>query len=108
MNPTKLLLILSLSTGFIFGCQGATDPAETTQAVAPAKAESFTFEIRGMHCDGCVNAIIGKVNKVDGVASCTIDLDSAKAVVVMDPAQTESVTTAITGLGYEVMPMKDS
>jgi copper chaperone CopZ len=108
MNPTKLLLTLTLSTGFIFGCQGATDPAETTQAAAPANAEAFTYEIRGMHCEGCVNAIIGKVNKVDGVASCTIDLDSAKAVVVMDPAQTENVTTAISGLGYEVKPMKDS
>ena len=108
MNSTHLLLILTLSTGCIFGCQGATDPAETTPAAAPADAESFTYEIRGMHCEGCVNAIIGKVNKVEGVASCTIDLDSARAVVVMDPARTENVTTAISGLGYEVKPIEDS
>ena len=105
MNPTKLLLILTLSTGCIFGCQNATDPAETTQTAAPANAESFTYEIRGMHCDGCANAIATKAGRVDGVSGCDVSLENGTATVQVEPDAVGEVETAIASLGYTVKPL---
>ena len=98
------MLVLSLLLAMpLVGCGKTEDPAPVI-AVMTAP-ETFTYEVRGMHCQGCVDAINMKVNKVAGVSSCTIDLDTARAVVSVSPEQEKSVHDAIVGLGYEVTPL---
>jgi copper chaperone CopZ len=53
-----------------------------------------------MHCGGCANALKGKIVALSGVSSCDVSFDDSKAVVVADPAQTDAIEGAITGLGY--------
>ena len=97
-----LPLLLFLGLG---GCEKTNEPAQTIAVMSAP--QTFTYQVRGMHCQGCVDAINLKVNKVAGVASCSIDLDQARAVVMVSPEQEASVHNAIVGLGYEVTPLND-
>ena len=105
MMHQRLLVLSILLAAPLAGCGNTEDPAQATAIAAPA--ETYTYEIRGMHCEGCVDAINMKVNKVADVSSCTIDLETARAVVVVSPDQEQTVHDAIVGLGYEVTPLTD-
>jgi copper chaperone len=79
----------------IQGCKPASPAQQPTYAV--------TFDVQGMHCEGCVNAITDKVMKVKGVKSCTVSLDEHSAsVVATSPGQEAAIEAAITRLGYTV------
>ena len=59
-----------------------------------------TWTVPAMSCQHCVDAITSEVNKVDGVAAVTIDLD-AKTVTVTG-GETAAVVAAIDEAGYDV------
>ena len=83
------------------GCKPAAAPATTVKLVR--------YDVQGMHCDGCVNAITAKVLKVNGVASCEVSLEEHRATVgLSDPKQSGEVEAAITKLGYTIGPADDA
>ena len=78
------------------------EPLPSTTRTAGA-VETVSLEIEGMHCEGCVNAIAGTVDALDGVRSCDVSLEDEFAVVTYTDPMTESdVVDAVASLGYTV------
>ena len=74
---------------------GVTDglPAATTQA---------ELHVEGMHCGSCVALVEESLVELSGVASATVDLESARAVVEYDPSRVdpEQLRAAVVEAGY--------
>lgn len=99
MNPLKLTtLLLVLAT--TIACSRETDPVVT----APAATTTVVFEVQGMHCDGCANAIATKAGRVEGVSGCDVSFEKGTAIVEVDPDSVGDVEAAIASLGYTVNP----
>jgi copper chaperone CopZ len=82
------------------GCKPAEPPATTVTAATPT---TLRYTIEGMHCDGCVAAINGKVTAIEGVSGCTISLENRSAeIAVRDASLDAKVREAITRLGYRI------
>ncbi len=67
---------------------------------SPVDAE---FDVKGMVCESCVQAITHEVAKLPGVLECEVDLERETARVRFDPGQIElaRIEATIEGLGYE-------
>jgi copper chaperone CopZ len=98
----SLLLAVTLLAFAPTGCgDGTNDPRMT--ATAPI---ALRYQVEGMHCDGCVQAITDKVKHVQGVVDCRVSLAERQAdVVVRDDATALPVQQAIEKLGYKVKPL---
>jgi len=93
---TLLLTLLPMACG-----DAGTDSRVTTTAPV-----ALRFQVDGMHCNGCVDAITEKVKRLDGVVDCRVNLDQREAdVAVRDPQLGASGQKAIEGLGYKVKPL---
>ena len=98
----RLLPLLPLVTMLCVACGDAANDARTSSTPPVA----LRFQVDGMHCDGCVNAITDKVKRVDGVVDCRVRLDQREAAVAVRDAQAgAAVQRAIEGLGYKVKPL---
>lgn len=96
--PLAACLLTFVSTS----CGDASDDPRMTP-VAPV---ALRYQVDGMHCDGCVQAITDKVKHVDGVVDCRVRLADRQAdVVVRDEATAAPVQQAIEKLGYKVKPL---
>lgn len=80
---------------------GASQAATPTPSAIPQDAVVLNFRVTGMHCDGCANALKGKLVKLDGVLGCDASFAGSSATVTAnDPAVAENVLAAVTELGY--------
>jgi copper chaperone CopZ len=94
------LLLLALLLPVACGDAGDEARVSTTAPIA------LRFQVDGMHCDGCVNAITDKVKRVDGVVDCRVRLEQREADVAVRDAQAgEAAQKAIEKLGYKVKPL---
>lgn len=59
------------------------------------------YNVPGMTCGHCVNAITGEVKAVKGVHDVSIDLDTKKVVIIGDDLNDEAVRAAISEAGCE-------
>ena len=76
-----------------------------TAAAAGRSAEvRTTFQITGMHCDGCSATIVGTLERKDGVTSATADHEKgvAQAVHLTGKVSADELKVAIEKLGYTV------
>lgn len=61
------------------------------------------YEVAGMTCGHCVNAVTGELAPLGGVSDVTVDLDSGTVAVTSDrPLDPEAVRAAIVDAGYEL------
>jgi uncharacterized protein len=67
----------------------------------PGLAESKTFSVTGMNCQGCVAKIEKELAKIDQIGSVKVDLDGGK-VVVTGTADADTVRSGIRAAGFEV------
>lgn len=58
-----------------------------------------TYKVQNMKCGGCVAAATSVVEKLPGVESAEIDLDSASGTITGDIAP-EQIIAALTEAGY--------
>ena len=79
------------------------DSKITATSASDAAVATYAVGIDGMHCDSCVKAITAKVVKVEGVRSCTVDLEGGSATIDAVPAAMPTVRTAIAKLGFTVL-----
>ena len=63
-----------------------------------------TFDVSGMHCDGCSSAITEALSNVDGVDSATADHETGivEAVHWVSTVSAEELEITIEKLGYTV------
>jgi copper chaperone CopZ len=69
---------------------------------------STTFEVEGMHCDGCSATIVGTLERVDGVVSASAEHEKGVAEVRYRPRDVSAgqLKAAIEKLGYTVTAME--
>ena len=65
-----------------------------------SEAKTITFDVKGMTCQGCVNAVTRIVKRADPAAEVKIDLASGRADVVTS-LPGDQIAQAIGKGGYE-------
>ncbi len=70
--------------------------------------ENKSFPVKGMHCASCASTIKRKLEKLDGVESCTVNYGTEKAQVSFDPHKVTipQMNAEIDKLGYSLMDTK--
>ncbi|HKY15490.1 MAG TPA: cation transporter [Microthrixaceae bacterium] len=65
-----------------------------------------TYDVNGMTCGHCVNAVTGELNKLPGVNNVDVDLGTGAVTVTSDqPLETDAVRVALDEAGpYELVP----
>lgn len=64
-----------------------------------------SFNVAGMTCQHCVNAVTEEVAKVAGVTSVDIDLETGTVSVESEsPVDRAAVAAAVDEAGYELVP----
>lgn len=71
----------------------------TTDADAAGQPQQ-TFEVTGMTCHGCVNAVTQAIRAQPGVAAAQVDLASGRATVAGGAVDRDEVVQAIERLGF--------
>ena len=62
-----------------------------------------TYNVAGMTCGHCVNAVSGELSKLGGVSDVTVDLDTGKVTVTSDHTlDLDALRAAIAEAGYEL------
>lgn len=90
---------MTLAGSALSACEGSNEP---TTDLSDASVATYAVGIDGMHCESCVKAITAKIVKVDGVRSCTVDLDAESATIDAVPEAMPTVREAIARLGFKV------
>ena len=72
------------------------------QAQAPADAKTLALKVSGMTCAACTVSIKKAVEKIPGVYSASVDLDSGRATVLAkDGTDSKAVLRAVSDAGYK-------
>jgi copper chaperone CopZ len=85
--------------GVVLACGALTAAAADSPTVVRT-----TFQVQGMHCNGCTATIVGTLERIDGVDSATADHEEGVAEAVYRTAKVdaEDLEAAIEKLGYTV------
>jgi copper chaperone CopZ len=88
--------------GLAAGCDGTgRDPA--TRVDGPSWRTAF--QVEGMHCNGCAEAIVAELKETPGVRSATCSFETKRCDVELMPTATaDTASGAIRKLGYTVTP----
>jgi copper chaperone len=63
-----------------------------------------TYEVKGMTCGHCVNAVSTEIAKLDGVTAVDVDLESGRVTVTSGAdIDKSSVQEAVDEAGYELV-----
>ncbi|MFJ6198728.1 heavy-metal-associated domain-containing protein [Micromonospora sp. NPDC092111] len=63
-----------------------------------------TYQVKGMTCGHCVNAVSTEVGAIEGVTAVQVDLASGRVTVTSDsPLDTDSVRAAVDEAGYDLV-----
>ncbi|HEV2088553.1 MAG TPA: copper ion binding protein [Cryptosporangiaceae bacterium] len=65
---------------------------------------SSTWQVDGMTCGHCVQAVQTEVGKLPGVASVEVDLEHKRVVVTGDGVDDAAVVAAVEEAGYDAVP----
>ena len=65
---------------------------------------SAIYNVTGMSCDHCVQAVTKELEKLDGVVGVAVDLDAGTVTISSDaPLDEQAVRTAVDEAGYELL-----
>lgn len=59
-----------------------------------------SYEVQGMSCGGCANAVTRAIQKVDDSVEVAVDLENARVTVTGD-IPSDAVKAAVQGAGFE-------
>ena len=98
-----LFAIILLFASCSSGSKKAGDPSEA-QSISSAHLTQVTFDVKGMTCEGCENAIMTSIKKLEGIQEVTASHTAGESVVMFDSTlvRPELISEAISGAGYEV------
>lgn len=67
-------------------------------------AEKHTFQVTGMSCQHCVDAVTAEVGRIAGVEQVDVDLASGQVLVTSTaPLDPEAVRSAVDEAGYDLV-----
>ncbi|MBQ1025259.1 heavy-metal-associated domain-containing protein [Micromonospora sp. C95] len=65
---------------------------------------STTYQVQGMTCGHCVNAVSAEIGAIEGVSDVQVDLATGQVTVTSDqPLSGDAVRTAVDEAGYELV-----
>lgn len=104
---TALVVVVGLAAAL--GLRGAPEPAGAAGTDAETEQE-VALRVDGMQNVGCAMQVRHTLEGLEGVASATVDLESASARVEYDPERVgpESMITAVNAVGYRASLPDDS
>jgi copper chaperone CopZ len=112
MKMKKILLLLAVPVLLFQACQGRgekTDGASQNPVpaieIAEANLDSVTFDVEGMTCTGCENAVKRAVGSLDGIAGVEASHESGKTTVHFDRTLVDdkAMRSMIEAAGYRVV-----
>jgi copper chaperone len=59
-----------------------------------------TYQVTGMTCEHCVQAVTGEVSGVAGVSAVQVDLEAGRVTVTGDGFTDEQIAAAVDEAGY--------
>ena len=76
----------------------------TTNTTSTA-AGTMTFQVEGMTCDHCRNAVTTEVGAVTGVQAVDVDLEAGTVTISADrPVDRADIAAAVDEAGYTLLP----
>jgi len=102
MKFLTTLIVLALIT---VGCGNSNPGSEQSSAKAePTLFSELQLDVKGMTCEGCENAIIRSLDRLDGVYSSDASHEDDLVTIKYDPdvVGLDQITEAITKTGYTV------
>jgi copper chaperone len=63
---------------------------------------TLTYQVTGMTCGHCVQAVTTEVSAIDGVTDVQVDLESGRVDVTGEGVTDEAVRAAVDEAGYAV------
>ncbi len=102
----KLLYFLAIIL-LCASCSSGTNKADATSETQAISLEHLTlvkFEVKGMTCEGCENAIVKSIQKLEGIQEVTASHTTGQSLVKFDSslASPALISEAISNAGYEV------
>ena len=70
---------------------------------APVSLPTRTYNVTGMTCDHCRNAVMAEVLQVSGVRGVDVDLDSGRLTVAGEQFDDAAIEAAVDEAGYELV-----
>lgn len=62
-----------------------------------------TYEVTGMTCDHCVNAVKSELSQLEGVEAVEVELDSGRvSVTSAEPLDADTIRSAVERAGYQL------
>ena len=104
------LLIFMICIAFISaGCSSSGSKSSGTEssekaAISKEHLSHIHLDVSGMTCEGCENAIVASINKLEGIQEASASHSNAEATIVFDSTLTSvhSISHAIEDAGYSV------
>ncbi|GAA2709930.1 heavy-metal-associated domain-containing protein [Micromonospora olivasterospora] len=63
-----------------------------------------TYQVQGMTCGHCVNAVSAEVGAIEGVSEVQVDLATGRVTVTSErPLDTDAVRAAVDEAGYDLV-----
>lgn len=101
----KILSALIVMMLIVAGCGNPGSTGEKTSASsAPVEFAELKLDVKGMTCEGCENAIIRSLDRLEGVYESDASHEAELVTIKYDPdaVNLEQITEAITNTGYTV------
>jgi len=71
----------------------------------PTFIGTTTFQVEGMTCDHCRNAVTTEVSAVPGVQAVAVDVEAGTVTVSADqPVEQSDIAAAVDEAGYTLVP----
>jgi len=103
MKTLTILLVLSV---LIAGCGGPsqTEKKPQDQVTEPIELTELNLDVKGMTCEGCENAVIRSLGRLDGVIETQASHEEELVTVRFnaDAVSSDQIKEAITRVGYTV------
>jgi len=105
-----LLLIIAVTMSVACGTKSQEGDASAEETVISAEnLIEITFNVEGMTCDGCENAIMKSVEQLEGIAEVSSSHEEGWTKVSYDKTgpSAEDIQAKITDAGYTVAGVKE-
>jgi copper chaperone CopZ len=106
MRLFAILFCLAL-LGSACSSSGTKETGEADTDKVSISEENLTYlhlDVKGMTCEGCENAIVTSIKKLDGIQEASASHTDAEAMIVFDTTLTDvqAIAHAIENAGYTV------
>jgi copper ion binding protein len=100
-----VLMILVITACSQSGKRTDENGQEPQIEIATENLVQISFDVKGMTCEGCENAIVTSIGKLDGIKEATASHTEHVTVVSFDASKTDTdaISKAINDAGYEVL-----